>query len=143
MNKSLQLFLLSGLAVIGIYAALVFGELISTTRAYLYLRNDVSVPVTLLRICVLTITVFPMAFFAGRAVVLRSPTSGRIALAGVAVAFTLIIGSLQVFVYDPSVLGASLFKVVFAAAGLGLVAYRYPLLEQRTAMDDGDRAHRR
>jgi hypothetical protein len=142
LNKSLQLFLLSGLAVIGIYAALVLGEVIGTTRAYVYLRSDVSVPVTLLRMCVLAMTVLPVAFYAGRAIVRRSPVSGRTALLGVAFAFTLVIGLLQVFVYDASVLGASLLKVAFAAAGLGLAAYRHPLSNQRFTAHDGQEAPR-
>jgi hypothetical protein len=130
MKKSLHLFLLSGLAVIGIYVALVLGELISTTRAFLYLRNEMGVPITLLRICVLAVTVLPAAFLVGRGIVLGSPSSGRTALVGVAVAFTLIIGLFQIFVYDWNVLGASLLKIAFASGGLMLVAYRYPLLEQ-------------
>jgi hypothetical protein len=121
---------MSGFAVMGIYVALVFGELISTTRAYLYLRNDVAVPVTLLRMCVLGVTVLPVAFFGGRAIMRRSPIAGRTALTGVAVAFALIIGLLQVFVDDPSVLGASLLKIAFAAAGLVLAAYRYLPVKQ-------------
>jgi hypothetical protein len=48
---------------------------------------------------------------------------------GVAVAFAVIIGLLQLFVYDWSVLGASLLKVAFAAAGLTLVAYLYRSIE--------------
>jgi hypothetical protein len=129
LKKSLQLFLLSGLAVIGIYVAIVLGEFVGTTRPYLHLRNEMGVPVTLLRMCVLAVTVFPAAFFLGRGLMLRSPSSGRTALSGVAVAFTLILGLLQIFVYDWSVLGASLLKIAFAAAGLILVAYRYPSLE--------------
>jgi hypothetical protein len=87
------------------------------------------VPVTLLRMCVLAVTVFPAAFFLGRDLMLRSPSSGCTALVGVGIAFTLIIGLLQIFVYDWSILGASLLKIVFAAAGLILVAYRYHSLE--------------
>ena len=80
-------------------------------------------------ICVFAVTILPAAFFAGRGIVLRSPSGGRTALVIVAVAFALIIGSLQVVVYDPSVLSASLLKVAFATAGLTLVAYRYRPIE--------------
>src|SRR5262245_52311393 len=127
-QKSLQLLLLSGLAVIGIYVALVLGEFVGTTRPYLHLRNEMGVPVMLLRMCVLAVTVFPAAVILGRGLMLRSASSGRRALVGVGIGFTLIIGALQIFVYDWSVLGASLLKIAFAAAGLILVAY-WPSLE--------------
>ena len=126
LKKSLHMFLLSGLAVIGIYVALVFSEFVGMTKAFLYLRHEMGVPITLLRIGVLSVTVFPVAFLAGRGIMLRSRSAGRAALMGVAVTFTVIIGLLQIFVYDWSVLGASLLKVAVAATGLMLVAYRYP-----------------
>lgn len=118
--------LIGGLAVIGIYMSLVLGEAVSTTSAYLYLRNDVRVPATLLRMGVLSLTVLLVAFLAGRILVRRSAGSGRQSLAGVAVAFALIIGLLQIFVYDWSVLGPSLLKVVFATGGLMLAANHPP-----------------
>lgn len=121
---------MSGFAVLGIYFALVVGEFIGMTSTFWYLRVEIGVPITLLRICVLAVTVLPVAYFAGRRIVRRSPGAGRAALVGVAVAFTLIIGLLQLFVYDWNVLGASLLKITFAAAGLMLVAYRYPSIER-------------
>src|SRR5262245_40454225 len=107
---------MSTLAVVGIYLALVIGDAIGATSAFRYLRDDIGVPMTLLRICVFAVTILPVAFFAGRGIVRRSPGAGRTALVGVAVAFAVIIGLLQLFVYDWSVLGASLLKVAFAAA---------------------------
>ena len=126
MLKSLMhVLLFSGLAVVAIYAALVVGELLGMSSLYLYLHSEIGVPVTLLRIGVLAITILPVAFLAGRQIALRLPNSGRTGLVIVAATFTLIIGLLQLFVYDWSVLGASLLKVAFAAVGLVLVAYRY------------------
>ncbi len=124
LKSSLHVLLLSGLAVVAIYVALVVGELLGMSSSYLYLRNEMGIPVTLLRIGVLAVTVLPVAFFAGRQLVVRLPNSGRTGLLIAAVGFALIIGSLQVFVYDWSVFGASLLKVAFASAGLILVASR-------------------
>ena len=121
----LHVLVLSGLVVVGIYAALVLGELLGMSSYYRYLHDDIGVPVTMLRIGVLAITVLPAAFFAGRQLVLRLPSAGRTGLVVAAVGFALIIGSLQVFVYNWNVLGASLLKVAFASAGLILVANRY------------------
>jgi len=129
LNSSFHVPLLSAVAVVAIYVALLAGELLSMSSSYQYFHTEIGIPVTLLRICVFAVTILPAAFFAGRGIVLRSPSGGRTALVIVAVAFALIIGSLQVVVYDPSVLSASLLKVAFATAGLTLVAYRYRPIE--------------
>ncbi len=125
MKGSFHVFLLSALAVVAIYLALVVGEIFSMSSSYQYLHKESGIPVTLLRAGVFAITILPAAFFAGRGIVLRSPSGGRTTLVMAAVTFALIIGLLQVFIYDPSVLGASLLKVAFATAGFILVAYRY------------------
>jgi hypothetical protein len=132
LRSSLHVLGLSGLAVVAIYLALLLGEALSMSRSYGYLHSEIGVPVTLLRIGVLAITVLPAAFLAGRHLVLRLRKSGRTALLIAAVGFALIIGLLQVFVYEWSVLGASLLKVAFASAGLILVANRYRRLSIET-----------
>ena len=129
LKSSLRVLLLSGLVVVTIYVALVLGEQLGMSSVYRYLHTEMGVPVTLLRISVLAITVLPAAFVAGRQLVLRLPDSGRTGLLVAAVGFAAIIGLLQVFVYDRSVLGASVLKVAFASAGLLLVVNRYRLAE--------------
>ena len=125
MRKPL-LVLASFLAFAGLYVTIVMAELLGRTGAVLYLRNEVGMSVTLLRMAILSVTVLPVAYLFARLLVSWSPESGRAALLWTALAFTLAIGMLQLFVYAPSVLGASLLKVTFATVPLLAVAYRRP-----------------
>lgn len=93
------------------------------TAAFQHLRHELGVPMTFLRVGVLSLTLLPVAFVAGRCILPRfSRAAGSIALLGSALAFTLIISLFQLFIYDWAVWSASLLKCAFAAAGLKLAA---------------------
>ncbi len=108
------------LAFVCIYVSLMIGEFVGNTSWFLHLRSDVGVPITLLRVAVLSITVLPAAYLAGSWLIRRSPIQGRKAILGAAILFASIIAVLQVVHYEWDVWSASLLKVAFAVSGLWL-----------------------
>jgi hypothetical protein len=108
-----------------VYGSVIAGEAVSTTGPMLFLRNDVGVPITLVRVAILSVTALPIAYLTGYGLTRWFPASSRRIILMVAVLYALVIGLLQFNVYKPSVLGASVLKVLFVVLPLALVAYRH------------------
>ena len=103
-RQAIAISLLSVMGLLVVYGALVAAEALSVTPLILFLGNDVGVPGTLLRIAILSLTAFPIAYLTGYGLRRWAPAlCGRIVLV-VALLITLFIGLLQVYVYAPSVL---------------------------------------
>ncbi len=83
-----------------------------------------SIPGTLLRIAILSLTAFPIAYLTGYGLIRWVPALSLRIILVVALLITLVIGLLQVYVYAPSVLGASILKILFVVIPLALAAYR-------------------
>jgi hypothetical protein len=107
-----------------VYGSVVAGEVVATTRPALYLRDDVGVPVTVFRIAILSVTTLPIAYLLGYGVIRWVPSLSLRVISLVALLFMLVVGLLQIYVYPPSILGASILKVAFVIAPLALVTYR-------------------
>ena len=115
---------LSLAGLILLYGSVVAGEAVATTLPALYLRDDVGVPVTLFRIAILSVTTLPMAYLIGYGLIRWVPALSLRVISVVALLFTLVVGLLQVYVYPPSVLGASILKIAFVVLPLAAVTYR-------------------
>ncbi|MES2627094.1 MAG: hypothetical protein V4628_17540 [Pseudomonadota bacterium] len=124
MKKSPNLLVPCSLAFMAIYAALLLGEVIGMTNTFLHLRNEIGVPIVLLRVCVFLLTIFPVAFFVARGVMRLFPMSGQRVVVNVAFVFTLFVGFLQIFVYSAETWSSSLMKILFVVAGLLLATSR-------------------
>jgi hypothetical protein len=124
MRQAIAMLLLSVVGLLLAYGALVAAEAVSVTRLVLFLGNDVGIPGSLLRIAILSLTALPIAYFTGYGLRRWLPAlSGRIILV-VALLWVLFIGLLQVYVYAPAVLGASILKILFVVIPLVLAGYR-------------------
>ena len=121
MSEALSIVAFGVFAFVCIYVSLMIAEVVGTTPWFLYLRNDTSVPITLLRMVLLSLTVLPAAYLVGSWIVRRSPRLGGKAMLGAVVALALAIAVLQVVHYDWSVRSSSLLKVLFPAIGFWLV----------------------
>ena len=124
MRQILAILLLSLVGLVLVYGSVVAGEAVSTTRLALFLRNDIGIPVTLFRIAVLSLTAFPIAYLTGYGLIHWVPALSLRIIAVVALLYTLVVALLQFYVYEPSVLGATILKIVFVVGPLALVAYR-------------------
>jgi hypothetical protein len=113
---------LAGLVLV--YGSVVAGEGVANTGPAQYLRNDVGVPVTLFRIAILSVTTLPMTYLIGSGLIRWVPALSLRVISAVALLFTLVVGWLQFYVYQPSVLGASILKIAFVILPLAVVAYR-------------------
>jgi hypothetical protein len=125
--RVLQIPAILSLSIAGlilVYASVVAGEAVATTRPALYLRDDVGVPMILFRIAILSMTTLPMAFLIGYGLIWWVPALSLRVISVVALLFTLVVGLLQFFVYPPSVLGASILKIAFVVLPLAVVTYR-------------------
>lgn len=125
MRQIPEIVSLSLAGLILLYGSVVAGEAVATTRPVLYLRNDVGVPVTLLRIAILSVTTLPIACLIGHALIRWAPASSHRVMFVVALLFMLVVGWLQLYVYPPSVSGASILKVAFVVLPLGVVTHRH------------------
>jgi hypothetical protein len=124
MRQITAILSLSLAGLILVYGSVVAGEVVATTRPALYLRDDAGVPVTLFRIAILSVTTLPIAYLLGYGVIRWVPSLSLRVISVVALLFTLVVGLLQIYVYPPSVLGASILKVAFVVLPLALVSYR-------------------
>jgi hypothetical protein len=115
---------LSLAGLILLYGSVVAGEAVATTQSALYLRDDVGVPVTLFRIAILSVTTLPMAYLIGYGLIRWVPALSLCVISVIALLFTLVVGLLQFYVYQPSVLGASILKIAFVVLPLAVVTYR-------------------
>jgi hypothetical protein len=115
-----------GLAgLILVYGSVVAGEAVATTGPAQFLRHDVGVPVTVFRIAILSVTTLPVAYLIGYGSIRWVPALSLRVISVVALFFTLVVGLLQFYVYQPSLLGASILKVAFVILPLALVAHRH------------------
>jgi len=114
-----------GLAgLILVYGSVIAGEAVATSLPALYLREDVGVPMTVFRIAILSVTTLPTAYLIGYGLIRWVPDLSLRVISLVALLFTLVVGLLQLYVYPPSVLGASILKIAFVVLPLALVTYR-------------------
>jgi hypothetical protein len=124
--REVPAILLLGVAgLILVYGSVVVGEVIATTTLAQFLRHDVGIPVTLFRMAILSVTTLPVAYVTASGLIRWAPVLGLRATFVVALLFTLVVGWLQVNVYQPSTLGASLLKVAFVVVPLAVVAHRH------------------
>jgi hypothetical protein len=72
----------------------------------------------------LFLTAFPIAYLTGYGLIRWVPALSLRIIPVVALLYTLVIGLLQFYVYEPSALAATILKVVFVVVPLALVAYR-------------------
>ena len=111
------------LAFFAMSVSLMIAEAIGNTSWFLYLRLDVGVPITLLRLTLLSLTALPAVYLVGSWIVRRTPSNARQSLLGAAIVFALAIAVLPVVHYEWSVWSSSLLKVLLPVGGLCL-AYR-------------------
>ena len=124
MRQATAILLLSVAGLLLVYGAVVAAEAVSVAPLVLFLGNDAGVPGALLRIAILSLTAFPIAYLTGYGLRRWVPVlSGRI-IPVVAVLWTLFVVLLQVYLYAPSVLGASILKILFVVIPLVLAGYR-------------------
>ena len=112
--------LLGGLALLVISVSMVAAELVGTSLVAPYLMNDLGLSPTLMRITVLSITVFPVAWLAGFGLTRLAPVSGRKAVHVTLLLWLLTITTLQLAVYENHVFTASLLKVLFPCLAMWL-----------------------
>jgi hypothetical protein len=129
MRQMLAILSLSLAGLILLYGSVVGGEAVATTLPALYLRHDVGVPVTLFRIAILSVTTLPMACLIGYGLIRWVPALSLRVMSVVALLFTLVVGLLQLYVYPPSFLGASILKIAFVVVPLAVVTYRSRLAQ--------------
>lgn len=124
MRQIFAILLLSLLGLLLVYGSVVAAEAVSTTGLALFLRNDVGMPLTVFRIVILSLKAFPIAYLTGYGLIRWVPALSLLIIPVVALLYTLVIGLLQFYVYEPSALGATILKIVFVVVPLALVAYR-------------------
>ena len=115
---------LSLLGLVAVYGAIIVGEAIATMGPMAAWRAS-GLPPTLLRIVILALTAAPVAYLMASGLMRRAPAIGLRVITAVALLFTAALGLLQLFVYAPSVLGATILKILFVIVPFGLVAFRY------------------
>ena len=116
--------LLSALGLIVVWASVLAAEFVSTRELALLLPNKFGVTGNLYRIVVLSVTAVPIAYLTGYGLTRWVPALSPRVIPVVALLFMLVIGLLQTYVYAPSVLGASILKVLFVVIPLALASYR-------------------
>lgn len=124
MRQAIAMLLLSVVGLFLVYGAVVAAEAVSTTALVSYLGNDVGLPGVVIRIVILSVTAFPIAYFTGYGLLRWVPALSLRIICVVALLYTLIIGSLQLYVYSTSSLGASMLKILFVVVPLALAGYR-------------------
>ena len=124
MRQAIVILSLSVVGLLAVYGGVLAGEAASVTPLALYLGNNTAITGNLLRIAILSLTAFPVAYLTGYGLICWFPALSLRIIPVVALLYTLVIGLFQVYIYAPSVLGASILKVLFVVVPLGLVAYR-------------------
>lgn len=123
-SATFPVVLLSIIGLVVVYGSVVLAEAVGMAGLASFLRNDAGLPPTLIRVVVLSVTALPISYLTGCALVRWAPVqSGRV-MTAVALLHTTVITLLQVVVYHPSVLGATILKVVFVVGPLALAASR-------------------
>ena len=116
--------LLSALGLIVVCASVLAAEFVSTRELTLLLPKKFGVTGNLYRVVVLSLTAVPIAYLTGYGLSRWVPALSIRVISVVALLFVLVIGLLQAYVYAPSVLGASILKVLFVVIPLALAGYR-------------------
>ena len=116
--------LLSALGLIVVCASVLAAEFVSTRELTLLLPKKFGVTGNLYRVVVLSVTAVPIAYLTGYGLSRWVPALSIRVISVVALLFVLVIGLLQAYVYAPSVLGASILKVLFVVIPLALAGYR-------------------
>ena len=111
----------AGFAVL--YSALIAGEALSTTSVVMDWRASTQIPVTLLAAIIYLPIAVPVAYALGKVLIRWAPTVARSSIAIAALLITTAVVTLQLGLYDDTVLGRSIIKVAFCVVPLLVALY--------------------
>lgn len=106
------------LALVAVYGAVLAGEFVAGGGQAARLLGSMGLPITAVRLLIHSLITLPVAYVVGYGLVRWAPFIGSKVVIVVALLWSTFIVVLQLSVYEPSVAGASVLKVLFVVVPL-------------------------